>query len=460
MASRTLKSHDCTFNPYTATERYTPSTSNSPAPSTLDCAPEISLESDASVLIYDQPGFPTHAEYKKLESMYYNKLSARKREKALITQSMFDKIWDVLEAPESTQIGTPQFRFWVRKMFHLSDSSTPLRGEEEGQDRSIPVVLHGGKAVAVREQLYDLLCFCHGRAGHAGRDRTCAVIRQHYSWVPKELVALFVKFCPTCDDRKTGISHRSGKLQSPNCNIQEERVHQVENQRVSSGVCESVRDHSWNRNLDLFGEPVNIRAGIALPPLLSHREESVSIYDLEHTDWPSSLRPDVLDHQTYLARIIAQNAALQAEADASSTDPVNFWNYPSPPDCRILNSVSGHADTEADTLQMRSLPSIPLALSSIGDVDSNTLPPLQATLSQTVLNENLKSLDFQSSAISDEIYGSLNQPEQELAKSVVEHRDNQKRGLCRSIDNEAAIYTSMRTSAPAVSFHLVPNRTS
>ena len=32
----------------------------------------------------------------------------------------------------------------------------------------LPVVLHDGKRVAIREQIYDILCICHGRVGHGG----------------------------------------------------------------------------------------------------------------------------------------------------------------------------------------------------------------------------------------------------------------------------------------------------
>lgn len=69
---------------------------------------------------------------------------------------------------------------------------------------SSAVVLHENRPVAIMEQLYELFCYCHIRAGHGGRDKTCAVIRQHYSWVPKELTAQFVKACPTCALKRSG----------------------------------------------------------------------------------------------------------------------------------------------------------------------------------------------------------------------------------------------------------------
>jgi hypothetical protein len=41
-------------------------------------------------------------------------------------------------------------------------------------------------------------------ARHGGRDKTCATLRLHYSWVPKELTAKFVKACPTCTLKRSG----------------------------------------------------------------------------------------------------------------------------------------------------------------------------------------------------------------------------------------------------------------
>ncbi|EIW74765.1 hypothetical protein CONPUDRAFT_16825, partial [Coniophora puteana RWD-64-598 SS2] len=153
----------------------------------------------------DRPGLPTFEEYKQLESNYLNCLSPRKRDKALITQAMFDKIWDVLQAPELCTIENPQFRFWVRKMFRLSHHHRQHYSQHPAGEPDIPpVVLHENRPVAVVEQLYDLLCYCHEQASHGGRDKTCAVIRQHYSWVPKELTAQFVKACPTCSLKRSG----------------------------------------------------------------------------------------------------------------------------------------------------------------------------------------------------------------------------------------------------------------
>ncbi|TFK27315.1 hypothetical protein FA15DRAFT_636054 [Coprinopsis marcescibilis] len=152
----------------------------------------------------ERPGFPTYAQYKQIENTYIQSLTPRRQGKALISQSMFDRIWDVLHHPES-QMETAQFRFWARKMFTVNKEYRITLGVPEGVE--VPpqeVLLHDNLLVAVQEQLYDLLCFCHGSTGHGGRDKTCALIRKHYTWVPKDLVSNFIKACPTCIMKKCG----------------------------------------------------------------------------------------------------------------------------------------------------------------------------------------------------------------------------------------------------------------
>lgn len=154
-------------------------------------------------------GLPTMAQYFSLESDYICSLSSRKQEKALISQDMFDNIWDVLHDPSNSKICTPQFRWWVRKMFILAYSSKDTPTEAKGvetKDRNMkPVVLHENRPVAVKTHIYSILCYCHQLANHGGRDRTTAMVRKHYSWIPKELIAKFVKACPTCQFKKSGV---------------------------------------------------------------------------------------------------------------------------------------------------------------------------------------------------------------------------------------------------------------
>lgn len=161
------------------------------------------------------PGFPTRAQYQVIEKGYIDSLTPRRQGKALISQALFDRIWDVLHSTDNVKENA-QFRFWARKMFTLSKSHVVSFGSEGPHRMDQEVLLHDGLLVAVREQIYDLLCYCHGSTGHGGRDKTCALIRKHYTWVPKDLVAQFVKACPTCVMKKCGhsdielLSSRSG----------------------------------------------------------------------------------------------------------------------------------------------------------------------------------------------------------------------------------------------------------
>ncbi|KAH9856195.1 hypothetical protein C2E23DRAFT_810502 [Lenzites betulinus] len=153
---------------------------------------------------------PTCEEYSAVEEEYLASLDPRKKAKALISQQMFDNIWLVLHYPDDLSIETPQFRWWVRKMFTAAETGTGADlaiSQENGRvsrNGSARVLIHGGKRVAVKEMIFEILCFCHNRADHGGRDRTAAEVRKRYTWIPKELIAGFVRSCPTCIYRRTG----------------------------------------------------------------------------------------------------------------------------------------------------------------------------------------------------------------------------------------------------------------
>ncbi|KAJ7657833.1 hypothetical protein DFH06DRAFT_990517, partial [Mycena polygramma] len=160
--------------------------------------PELRVSEETA----DFPGFPTYAEYKLIEDAHLSKLSTVSRqEKSLISQTSFDRIWEVLTLPWGVQgatTETPQFRSWARKNFTLGSppsSAATLDGPKIA-------LLSKGLVVAVREQLYQILCYCHGEAGHGrGRavcDATRAFVSQRYSYIPKSLVEHFLAACPSC----------------------------------------------------------------------------------------------------------------------------------------------------------------------------------------------------------------------------------------------------------------------
>lgn len=138
----------------------------------------------------DSPGMPSYDQWQAIVNRYLRNLHERKRDKALITRAMHEMIFDTLSYPESTRVGTPQFRFWARKMFQLVEIA------------GVSVITHVGRPVAVKEHMYEILCMCHAESDHAGRDKTCKVLRNYYTWIPKELVANFVKACPTCSKKR------------------------------------------------------------------------------------------------------------------------------------------------------------------------------------------------------------------------------------------------------------------
>ncbi|ORY28628.1 hypothetical protein BCR39DRAFT_468091 [Naematelia encephala] len=138
--------------------------------------------------------FPSALTFDTMVRDYLNNLSPKKREKALLSQYMYDNVMAVLHDPNCTSIGTAQFRFWAKKMFSLTSF-----GEET-------VIVHDGKPVAVKEQIYEVLTHCHAQASHGGRDKTSAQVRRYYSWIPKEIIARYVRDCPFCQNRRTSNS--------------------------------------------------------------------------------------------------------------------------------------------------------------------------------------------------------------------------------------------------------------
>ncbi|KAI9261784.1 hypothetical protein EDC94DRAFT_540963 [Helicostylum pulchrum] len=153
----------------------------------------------------EEDPLPTFEEFQGIINDYLGNLSPKKRDKALVDHARYCLIQDVLKNPRNTLISTAQFRFWVKKMFQLQPGSYDL-------------VCHDNKPVAMKEQIYDILVNAHKEAHHGGRDKTSAIVRNQFSWIPKELVARFVRQCPTCISRRNGsqsLSAYTSKTSSP-----------------------------------------------------------------------------------------------------------------------------------------------------------------------------------------------------------------------------------------------------
>ncbi|CAE6425508.1 unnamed protein product [Rhizoctonia solani] len=166
-------------------------------------------------------GLPSRHEFMAAIDAYLSALSSKKLPKALITQSLYeDVIFNLRREKDNLPgIGTPQFRFWCRKHFVLkiiprlrlreqveiphSVIALPIGNQDHGDSGEVEVVTHEGQPVVTREIIYDVLSKCHALANHAGRDKTTAIVKQNYSWVPKVLIGDYVKLCPHCCSKKT-----------------------------------------------------------------------------------------------------------------------------------------------------------------------------------------------------------------------------------------------------------------
>ncbi|CAO3672007.1 unnamed protein product [Rhizopus stolonifer] len=104
--------------------------------------------------------FPSAKLFDSLIYNYLEKLSIKKRDKALVDSERYSKIFRVLKDPKNTAFTTAQFRFWVKKMFYLSENK----------------VCHDDKPVATRENIYSILVAAHKESLHGGRDKTSALV--------------------------------------------------------------------------------------------------------------------------------------------------------------------------------------------------------------------------------------------------------------------------------------------
>lgn len=265
--------------------------SASPTPSFEDQKEELALleyPHTPDINEDGQTGFPTRAQYQIIERGYIDSLTPRRQGKALISQALFDRIWDVLHSADNVKENA-QFRFWARKMFTLSNSHALALDVDGSQPMEQEVLLHDGLLVAVREQIYDLLCFCHGSTNHGGRDKTCALIRKHYTWVPKDLVAQFVKACPTCILKKCGhtepgiISPSLGtSANSPTIPTTQPTTRDVTKQEPTSPTLASFRDYF--NDVEGSDGPPHDPFPISLPSTPLHAPHSQFVFNSDHVD--------------------------------------------------------------------------------------------------------------------------------------------------------------------------------
>lgn len=122
--------------------------------------PVRNAESDIAA----EKGHPTPHDVAVIVYEYIKSLTPKKREKVLFSHAMYLHITAVLRDPNDNTTKTANFRNWVRRTFTIQ-----LFDHDE-------VLCHEHKPVAVREQVYEVLCHCHHQAGHGGRDKTSAQV--------------------------------------------------------------------------------------------------------------------------------------------------------------------------------------------------------------------------------------------------------------------------------------------
>ncbi|KAA8899106.1 hypothetical protein FN846DRAFT_921116 [Sphaerosporella brunnea] len=134
---------------------------------------------------------PTVGAFQVLLNGYLNSLTERRRTKALITTAQYKAIQAVLRNPKCTTIETAHFRSWAKSTFVLEASAN-------GRSEVVRTRTRLGKPVAVKEDLFFILTTAHIRSRHGGRNKTAEYVNKYHAWVPRGLVARFVKSCPGC----------------------------------------------------------------------------------------------------------------------------------------------------------------------------------------------------------------------------------------------------------------------
>ncbi|KAH9886980.1 hypothetical protein C8Q73DRAFT_267204 [Cubamyces lactineus] len=342
-------------------------------------------------------GMPSRDEYDAAEADYLGSLDRRKKGKALISRETFDKIWFVLHNPDVPKVETPQFRWWVRKMFRLEERfTTPSLPRQFGgptdQDLTSFVVIHGGKEVAVKEDIYDILCECHQRVDHGGRDRTAAELRERYTWVPKELIAGFVKRCPTCICKRTGKcdEERAARYEEEQASLLEATSaaldQRLDNLHAPSLMPLVPMPGELSHSLDVTGHlfrtsPALVpwymsSAGTSHPGALEDRSETGSNSVCEYTDHGTSYYPPqshpslgiaphhrtIYDEHVTLPSIHTCGRAFQPSADGAKITL--------PPLAQLLGA-SGHAAHLGSSLVRQPLEAIPGNLLPLPRTDSS-----------------------------------------------------------------------------------------
>ena len=280
-----------------------PFVSSPDRPSRGICLP-LMFSDDGSAL-----GFPSMQQYLSLCKSYLDGLSDRKRDKALITKATYLAVSAVLDNHDDGLRYDAAFRFWARKMFSFD-------GER---------LMHDGKPVATTDEIYSILVECHHKASHRGRDATTKLVHDNYSWIPKDIIARFVKDCPTCREKRSvvGTSRNLASCRSPRL----PRKSPLSKQSLSSPLSNRPLENSHAVQVSFFHDEHD--------ELASHHSDQSggSLWGLEYHPY-FLLSPAALDvtpfsgHQDLQSLPIGETSHPSSRKDSLFPDSLPSPQYP------------------------------------------------------------------------------------------------------------------------------------
>ncbi|KAL1663299.1 hypothetical protein GGF50DRAFT_116176 [Schizophyllum commune] len=148
-------------------------------------------------------GLLTCDQYKNdVEARFLAPLSAAQRSKALISRANYNTIVSALDSTDPAVIASlhaseplderAHYIRWAANTFTLAHGPSGLH------------LLENDRPVAVQDELYGILCDAHDAVDHGSFDATYDHLCAAHARIPKKLVAMFVRLCPTCLGAQSG----------------------------------------------------------------------------------------------------------------------------------------------------------------------------------------------------------------------------------------------------------------
>ncbi len=165
---------------------------------------------DPSLDIATPIGRISQNNFNRLVHAFIMDLCPQKRYKAIIAKDLYDEIVRTLTdvggsdaRAEGVQKATPQFRFWCKKQFELTDDGR---------------LKHENRLVAKKEDFYEIVTSSHEAADHGGRDKTMAMVstKRHAASVLTSKLIPIGLLRVLCRFVKPGLTYlRTSWLDSP-----------------------------------------------------------------------------------------------------------------------------------------------------------------------------------------------------------------------------------------------------